>query len=415
MIPPSKTKRKDIDPSATGRGTAGVLPIIPDADKALTTLDEATWQAMVSEYNNGRERGQTTHNKYLNPYFSWMPGYTNVITGWPGHGKSQFFFEQLLARAVFSEKMSVVFPSENMPPKRFFQGLIHTLTGQPADKSQANHLSLAEMKRAADFIRDHFILLNPPTGMPFTPAAMLAYAERAIAKHGGAEKAKGGIAHVMLDPWNKQDHSGKMKFGGDEGYLTHAIGLCTKWSVDTNQCLVLTAHPKRASADMDFGVTRPVPDGASISGGQMWENMPHYLGAVHRPFKHIPGNTEAAFYSHKCKDERHVAKLGSVGGYLNGMQPSTPINWDEISNRYRWGYERFTPFDDALVKAIYATPQGAPPQLFTGNGQPAQSPAAPASAQPLRTASEPGAGFEAEVTTERFGPRQINSDSLSTP
>lgn len=408
-----KPKAKQFDPSASAKGTAGVLPHIPDADKALVTLDEATYSAMLHEYHHGREKGQTTNNKYLDPYFKWMPGYTSVITGWPGHGKSQLFFELLLLRAAYDGKKSVVWPSENLPPKRFFQGLIHTLTGRPPDKSQANYLSLVELGRAKDFIREHFILLNPLTGMGYTPGHMLAYCERAIATYGGAEKKKGGIAHCMLDPWNKQDHTAKVKLGGDEGYLMHTVGLCTKWSVDTNQSLLLTAHPKRLD-DMKFGQTRPVPDGATISGGQIWENMPHYIGAVHRPFKHIPGNTEAAFYSHKCKDERYVAKLGTVGGYgIDGTPPMVPIHWDEISNRYRWGRERWSPLDDELVQAIYAAPAAVPaPQLFKDQAAPTQ-PAA--TAQPLRTTAPAGAGFEAEASeapAERFGPRQINSDSL---
>lgn len=416
MLNPDKTKRKQFDPSAAGKGTAGVLPTIPDIDKALTTLDEATYAQILKEYHGGREKGQTTNNKYLDPYFKWMPGYTNVITGWPGHGKSQLFFELLLLRAAYDKKVSVIWPSENLPAKRFYQGLIHTLTGLPPDVSQTPHLSLVELCRAKDFIRQHFILLNPPTGMPYTPAHILAYFERAIAKYGGAEKEEGGVAHCMADPWNKQDHSGKMKMGGDESYLVHSLGLWTKWSQDTGQCAVLTAHPKRLD-DLKFGQTRPVPDGASISGGQTWENMPHYIGAMQRPFKHIPGNTEAAFYSHKCKDERYVAKLGTVGGYgPDGAPPMVPVHWDEITNRYRWGRERWSPFDDELVRAIYAAPAAMPaPQLFTGNGQPTSAASPVVSSPPLRTVAPVGAGFEAEASetpAERFGPRQITSADL---
>lgn len=407
MLNAEKLKRKEFDPSSKGKGTAGVLPQIENIGQALVTLDESTFEQMLKEYHHGREQGQTTNNKYLDPYFKWMPGYTNVITGWPGHGKSQLFFELLLLRAAYDGKKSVIWPSENLPPKRFYQGLIHTLTARPPDKSQANYLSLLELNRAKDFVREHFILLNPPTGMPYTPAHMLAYFEYAIAKYGGADKAN-GIAHCMLDPWNKQDHSAKLKLGGDEGYLMHTVGLCTKWSMDTNQCLVLTVHPKRVD-DMKFGQTRPVPDGASISGGQIWENMPHYIGAVHRPFKHLPGNTEAAFYSHKCKDERYVAKLGSVGAHgPEGMPPMVPIHWDEISNRYRWGRERWSPLDDELVAKVYATPAAAPaPGLFTAAAKPL-----PATAQPLRTST--ASEFEPinEAPAERFGPLLINSDLL---
>jgi hypothetical protein len=395
-----KFNRKQVDPTAIGKGKAGVLPHIPDVERALSTLDDEVFKQIEYEYHHGREKGQSTHNKYLDPFFKWMPGYTNVITGWPGHGKSRMFFELLLLRAVFEGKKSAIWPSENLPPKTFYQDLIHTLTGRPADKSQANHLSPAEMKRATDFLREHIILLNPPPGMPYTPAHMLAMCEAAVAKY--------GVEHCMLDPWNKQDHSAKNKLGGDEGYLVHSLGLCTKWSMDTRQCLVVTAHPKRLAENMQFGTTRPVPDGAAISGGQTWENMPHFVGAVHRPFKHITGNLEAAFYAHKSKDELNVARLGTVGGYgFDGAPPMVPVAWDPISLRYRWGRERWSPLDDELARAVYAPPTAAPaPQLFTPQASPPAPPPLPAS-----TFEAEGSATE-EYPAEAFGPRQINSASL---
>lgn len=401
-----KFSRKRIDPTATGKGQAGVLPHIPDVERALSTLDADVFKQIEHEYHHGREKGQTTHNKYLDPYFKWMPGYTSVITGWPGHGKSRMFFELLLLRAVFEGKKSAIWPSENLPPKTFYQDLIHTLTGLPADKSQKPHLGSAELKRATDFLRDHIILLNPPTGMGYTPAHMLAICEAAVAKY--------DVEHCMLDPWNKQDHSAKVKLGGDEGYLIHTLGLCTKWSMDTRQCLVLTAHPRRVD-DLKYGQTRPVPDGSSISGGQMWENAPHFVGAVHRPFKHIPGNNEAAFYAHKCKDELNVARLGTVGGYgHDGTPPLVPVALDPVQQRYRWGRERWSPLDHEDVRKIYSAPvAAAAPQLPLATTPRAATPPAPTQTLPAST-------FDTEVPAteypaEAFGPRKITSTLLRQP
>ncbi|MGI4867480.1 MAG: hypothetical protein ACRYFZ_26410 [Janthinobacterium lividum] len=358
MLNPDKLKRKEIDPSAASKGTAGVLPRIPDVERALVTLDDAVWAKMQHDYRHGREKGQTTNNRYLDPYFKWMPGYTNVITGWPGHGKSQLFFELLLLRAVFDSKKSAIWPSENLPAQRFFDGLIHTLTGRPTDRSMVGALSLSEYGRAKDFIREHFIVIDPPTGMPYTPAHLLAYFEAAIAKY--------GVAHCMLDPWNKCDHSALTKMGGIEPYLVHTLGLCTKWSQDTRQCLVLTAHPKRAEENMGYGKTRPVPTGGTISGGQTWENMAHYVGAMHRPYDYVEGDTHAAFYAHKSKDERNVARRGAIGAVsLDGTPPMVPIHWDEISNRYRWGHERWSPLDAPQIAQLWAAPAESAPALFT--------------------------------------------------
>jgi hypothetical protein len=353
MLNQEKLKRKEIDPSAASQGRAGVVPRLPDSERALVSLNEDIWGQMQHEWEHGREKGQTTHNKYLDPYFKWMPGYTNVITGWPGHGKSQLFFELLLLRAVFLGKKSAIWPSENLPAKRFYQGVIHTLTGRPTDKSVANHLSLVEYKRAVEFVREHIFLLDPPSGMPYTPPHMLGYLETAVEKY--------GVEHCLLDPWNKQDHTAKVKLGGDESYLVHTLGLCTKWSMATGQCLVLTAHPKRAENEqMAYGKSRPVPNGGAISGGQTWENMAHYVGAMHRPFDWIEGNNQAAFYSHKCKDERDVAKRGCLGYMPSGEPPMVPINWDSITNRYRWGNERWNPLDAHEVSSIWAPPEPPP-------------------------------------------------------
>lgn len=361
MLNPSKLSRKEADPTANGKGRAGVLPQIPDIDSALVSLDENVWAKMAHDYTNGREKGQTTYNKYLDPYFKWMPGYTSVITGWPGHGKSQLFFELLLDRAVFGGKKSAIWPSENLPAHRFYDGLIHTLTGRPTDRAFTNHLSLSEYERAKEFLKQYIFLLDPPTGMPYTPAHLLAYFERSIAVY--------GVEHCMLDPWNKCDHSALTKMGGIEPYLIHTLGLCTKWSMDTGQCLLITAHPKRESENMGYGKTRPVPTGGTISGGQTWENMAHYVGAMHRPFDFLEGNTQAAFYCHKCKDERNVAKRGSIGAnYPDGLPPMVPLTWDEISNRYRWGNERWNPLDKRELASIWEAPAPAvvpPPQLFT--------------------------------------------------
>lgn len=392
MLNPDKLGRKKADPTAKGEGRAGVLPDIEHIERAFVPLDDTISRQMAHDYRHGRERGQTTNNKYLDPYFTWMPGYTNVITGWGGHGKSQLFFELLLARATYDGKKSVVWPSENLPAQRFYDGLIHTLTGRSVDKTYANCLTLAEYERAQAFIREHFLVLDPPTGMGYTPAHLLAYFEAAVART--------GAEHCMLDPWNKCDHTAQARLGGPEAYLGHTLGLCTKWSQDTRQCLVITAHPKRDTENMGYGKTRPVPTGGTISGGQMWENMAHYIGAMHRPYDFIEDSTAAAFYTHKCKDERLVGKRGSIGaGGKDGTPPMVPINWDSVSNRYRWGHERWSPLDNPEFKAIWAAPS---PVLLPALGF--DRPAPPLAPTPV-TASGlvPGVG-EVDTIPDDFNP-----------
>lgn len=398
-----------VDPTTRGYGGAGVLPRIPNIGNALAPLDEAMSGVMHHEYLHGVEKGQTTHNLHLDPYFKWMPGYTNIITGWGGHGKSQLFFELLLIRAVLSGKKSIVWPSENLPARRFYNSLIHILTGKPVERTFNNCLTWDEYKRAQGFIREHILAIDPPTGMPYAPADILAYFEA------GIEKMGTDTAHCLYDPWNKGDHTAKFrKFGGsDDAYIGHTLGLCTKWSQDTRQCLVITAHPKRPSEGMKYGETRPVPTGGHIAGGQQWENMAHYVGAMHRPFHHLPGSTAAAFYCHKCKDERNVAAIGSVGAWgRDGLPPAVRIEWDQVSNRYRWGSEQSNPLDAEDIKKIWQTPKATQATLLMPSSPPAvgvaPAPAlvatvAPATLPPLTVASE----FDAPSEYETLPPDRL--------
>ena len=56
MLKPDKVHLKAIDPSAAGKGTAGVLPRIPDVDRALVSLDDTVWAEMAHEHHHGHDR-----------------------------------------------------------------------------------------------------------------------------------------------------------------------------------------------------------------------------------------------------------------------------------------------------------------------------------------------------------------------
>lgn len=343
---PAKFPRSNrpADPTTKGLGTPGLLPHIDNPLAALFPITDEMGASMDYELEHGKEKGQTTHVPAIDKHFTWMPGYTNVITGWPGHGKTELYYQLLLYRAVFTGKKTALYSPENGRPQDIYEGLMHSLTGRNPDKDWAPRYRLTgrDNKLARDFIRDHFVVVSPPRGMGKTPGHILAYFEAAIAHF--------GVDHCMYDPWNKSDHSAQGSMGGIEAYLIGVLDMCTSWAAETRQHLVITAHPKRLEG-MAFGNSRAVPDGAAISGGQTWENMAYVIGAVHRPHKHIEGDTSVELYWHKIKSHKLVGHPGSVGTAPAGEVPAVLVTFDWRTNRYY--FNGWTPFNNPLAYEMW--------------------------------------------------------------
>lgn len=314
---------------------------------AIRGLDEELSARMEFYYDNPtkRPRGSTTHVDALDAHFKWMPGYTNLFTGWPGDGKSEFLRQLLLLDAVNAEEKSLCFIPEDMPEEAFYDAVIHSLTGMNPDSEVLGHLPRKYYQRARDWVREYFFVVLPPRGMGKTPGHILDIFEAARAKH--------GFKHYVLDPWNKCDHSGMAAAGGFQPYLVKELGAFTDWSVQNQTCLTLVAHPKGQLRPR--GEARAVPDSDGVSGGQTWDDMMHTINAVYRPQKHTQRNHPAvAFYNHKIKSHRRMgAKPGSIGE--GSENPDVLVNFDWQTARYT--FNGSTPLDTPLVYSLYGDPE----------------------------------------------------------
>lgn len=324
----------------------------PDPLSAIQTLDEATWNQMAAYYDNpkSRPKGATTFIPCLDAHFKWMPGYTNLFTGWPGSGKSEFVRQLLLLQAVLAQKKSLIFAPEDMPKESWYDALIFSLTGQDPDPESARPLPRAYYQRAAEFVREYFSVVVCPKGAAKTPAYILDVFEAGRAKH--------GFHHFVLDPWNKCDHSGMAAAGGFQPYLVNELGKLTEWCTEAQSCLTLIAHP--AKKPRQRGEAREVPDSDGVSGGATWDDMMYTINAIYRPNVHKTRNDPAvAFYNHKIKSHRRLgAKPGSIGE--GSENPDVLLNFDWKTARYT--FDGATPLSLPAVQSIYAPELAGLPQ-----------------------------------------------------
>src|SRR5690606_37157407 len=104
-------------------------------------------------YDNGLAKGSSTHWPEIDECWKWKTQYVTVITGYNNEGKSTFFAQLALIKAIYDGWKFAFFTPENMPIRDFFLDLIEMYVGKTADKDYQNHrMSREEYTEAMTFI-----------------------------------------------------------------------------------------------------------------------------------------------------------------------------------------------------------------------------------------------------------------------
>lgn len=257
--------------------------------------------AMKHTFKHGKKRGDTTHIKPLNLHLSWKPGFLYCITGWPQHGKTEFTQFLAVIKSVLDGKKWACYSPENYPEDEFFDSLAHLFVGKSTDPKSANQMTEREYDQAIEFLHEHFFYVYQE-GKAHTPEF--------VREVYAFIQAKYGLYGTITDPWNKLAHL--RKGASIDDYLAEQLPKEQQQGRELDLVRIICAHP-RTPKDLEKGKPLPVPDQYSLHGGQMWDNMCDYIGAVYRPNYHIDKtDTATEFYAHKIKKQRLVGIPGKV-------------------------------------------------------------------------------------------------------
>lgn len=229
----------------------------------------------------------------------WNPGFAewenkirlaprtmSVVTGHPGHGKTQLW-TQLWFNIVRAYCIPIAVASFETRAKPHIQRYLRTLLTGKLEKN----LDEGEKRKADLFIEDRYLFMVHPDGRP-SLKWFLDMAEVAVVRH--------GARIIQVDPWNRLEASR----GRDESE-TEYIGRCLReihtFAHDMNCHVQILAHP----AKMDGGRRGQAPGLEDISGSKNWENMVDQGFVVHRP-KLFDGKeriTKAELHQRKARYE----------------------------------------------------------------------------------------------------------------
>ncbi|MDO7886001.1 hypothetical protein [Hymenobacter cheonanensis] len=289
---------------------------LPPATEALLTA-EAVWTEMKHAWDNEDPNGRPTHFPSLTPYWSWLPDEVTVVTGWPGHGKSELMLQLMLTKSVYEGWKWALYVPENMPARRIITKLVQSYVGQSANFKSPRRMSFGQYEDAARWVLGHFHLIDPRKAA--TLSELLPVLRHAISTF--------DLQGYLIDPWNALA-SNLREYGGREDEMLRAqLNELLDFTEDLHQCGVVCAHPSGDARTKDKEMNLRVPDQYSVSGGRMWANKVDNFLVVHRPYADDdPTDTAVDFYARKIKQE------GIVG--MKTPKEGVRLNYERGSSRY---------------------------------------------------------------------------------
>lgn len=239
---------------------------------------DSEMDSILALYNSGYERG--VELKEFGDQFDRMCTFQTsrlyVFTGIPGHGKSTLLENIEVILAAKKGWKFGIFSPEHHPLAYMIYKYAELIVGKPFFKGDTQRMTVQELEKAVQFIKEHFFFIRPKDDM-FTLDEILSISKSLIKKY--------GVKSIVVDPWNTINHS----FEGESEtqYIEKALNKITLFKQEYDVMFVVVAHPKKmvkAKDGANAGLYE-VPNLYDISGSSNFFNKADVGICVYRDFK----------------------------------------------------------------------------------------------------------------------------------
>lgn len=272
---------KDANDTLLQHGVDGIHQAIYSAEKPAVEG--------VVKVRSVREKLHRLYTKGLEPvlhpgwsalgrFYRVSQGEFTVVTGIPGHGKSEFIDAMLINLAEEHQWSFAIFSPENFPVELHIAKLIEKRARKGISQQQnLTRMTMDELDEAAEWVNSHFHFIMPPEDC-YTLDEVLEIARNLIFQE--------GIKGVLIDPWNELNHERPGNITETE-HISRSLGRARSFTRKHKIHLWLVAHPtklEKKTIDPNTNqATYPVPTPYDISGGAHWRNKADNMMAVYRP------------------------------------------------------------------------------------------------------------------------------------
>jgi twinkle protein len=211
---------------------------------------EDHWEALQYLLKHGFPKGWKPRGG-LGELVVFHPGYTTVLTGIPGHGKSEILDQILMQLCVDYNLKGGFFTPENWPTEIHLLKLIEKVIGKTAWGSADK-----DLERARGFFKNRVYWIYPEEG--YGLETILNKVREAVLRY--------GINWYVIDPWNKLEHQ-----DDSTSYISRCLDMIALFNKKNGVHSFIVAHPTKMKYDHDKE-RYEVPGLYDISGSANFNN-----------------------------------------------------------------------------------------------------------------------------------------------
>ncbi|MBT4681541.1 MAG: toprim domain-containing protein [Chloroflexi bacterium] len=256
---------------------------------------------LVNLYHNGFASVFSTGWTSVDEYYKVRPGEMTILTGYTGHGKSEFLDALLINLAKLHNWKFGVCSLENLPYERHVLKLAEKVTGKAFFQVSDDRMTEAELTQAESFLQQHFFFINPDQVEIDT---ILKIGKDLIYRH--------GINGLIIDPYNELDHNRLVGISETE-YVSQFLSKVRRFARLNDIAVWVVAHPTKPNTAKIV----KAPTVYGISGSANWANKADNALSV---FRGADNKVQIHIKKVRFKEVGHLGQAG--------------LGYDQISGRY---------------------------------------------------------------------------------
>ncbi len=270
-------------------------------------------------FDNGIQKGKIIQVSSVDDKITWELGRVAIVTGIPGHGKSEFIDYLITRLNVIHGWKTAYFTPENYPLKFHYAKLYEKFVGKTFHSKYSN---TDEFNIAYEYIRDNFFYIMDEED---SSVDLVIDSAKALVK-------SKGIKILVIDPYNKLEHP-QTRGESETQYISRFLDRITTFAKFNNVLVFLIAHPTKMRKN-DSGVYE-VPNLYNISGSAHFFNKTDYGLTIYRNYNVEQSSYDNTIdlYVQKVKF-KHLGETGVV-----------PMKYNYFNGRFEEGFTMAENFD----------------------------------------------------------------------